>query len=408
MAVANRILNIVILLMAIVAVAFGWKLYDRRKELRARGDLFAKTISQTAQVLDDQSPEQIADELQTDDTGGQGKLGWAEFHNDYKMNSGQGIREKMKTFTDQAESIRKQRDNLSEYIVGIAADFDHDPLQVTDLNDPAEDKSVKQLAELKNHLGEYYKRDKFLTASLKGFHEQLYPDSALDVKELMQPENYHAAQSKVKEGISHLQDMNQRYSNALSTAVSKLGGEERLGVTPEKIREVNPADVESMIKGIEKIMDTVAEVENLRVQIKAVEEQLAKAKDELDRANEEIAKHLIKIDSLKKLNEGLNVKVAKLQGIINSMKGGPLNPQSVGRHFDGKVKKVNYDYNYVIIDIGGKDKIVYGTQLTVARDREFICNVVVTKVYKNFAVAEIMPENKQGEVIEGDRVVALE
>ncbi len=79
--------------------------------------------------------------------------------------------------------------------------------------------------------------------------------------------------------------------------------------------------------------DKDMELTLLRVQIKTLEEKLAKSTDELERANEEVARHLLKIDSLKKLNEGLNIRSAKLMGALSSMKGSAMSPGHVHRGY---------------------------------------------------------------------------
>ena len=77
------------------------------------------------------------------------------------------------------------------------------------------------------------------------------------------------------------------------------------------------------------------------------------------------------------------------------------------RAFDGKITKINYDFNYVVLDIGGDKKIPMHLTMTVARHQEYICQVRVTKIYKSFAVAEILPDMKKGDPIPNDRVVYL-
>lgn len=404
MALANRLLNVVILVMALVAVVFSWKLWDRRKELRERGDALANFVSGAATDLDENSAKPIGPEVKATENGAKGALGWEAFHADSSKYRGL-----LDRFQTRARDIRKMRDDLSGELVKVGAKFDNKNFDVPGFNDP--DKSAQMRKDLMDHLTTYYERDKFLVKSLKGFNELLDPQNFdWDEAKLMARENYVAAEAKVTEGIKSLQDYNRRYADTLSQAVAKLGGEERLGVTAERIREVKPADIESMLRGIEIIMTTVKEVENLRAQLKVVNDQLAKAKDDLDAANEELSKHMIKIEQQTKVIEGQKAKISDLEHRISAMTnggrvGGPLVNLD---KFDGVVMKVNYDYSYVIIDIGGKDQLVYGTQLAIARDREFICNVMVTKVYQKYAVADIVPENKQGEVLEGDRVIGLQ
>ena len=71
----------------------------------------------------------------------------------------------------------------------------------------------------------------------------------------------------------------------------------------------------------------------------------------------------------------------------------------------GSVLDVNYDRNYVLIDIGGMHNMRPNYTMIVARNDELICKVKTTRVYKKYAVAEILPELNKGAVIAGDRVI---
>ena len=73
----------------------------------------------------------------------------------------------------------------------------------------------------------------------------------------------------------------------------------------------------------------------------------------------------------------------------------------------GRIVKVNYEYGYVIIDRGRKDNIRPNLELTVSRERAYIGQLVVSRVYKDYAVAEILPNQAGGLVISGDTATFL-
>jgi hypothetical protein len=75
------------------------------------------------------------------------------------------------------------------------------------------------------------------------------------------------------------------------------------------------------------------------------------------------------------------------------------------KKLSGSVVDVNYDWNYVIINLGAKDNLPPKLEMIVAREKEYICRVVVSKVYDDYAVAEVLPDLKKGKVLEGDRVI---
>jgi len=81
----------------------------------------------------------------------------------------------------------------------------------------------------------------------------------------------------------------------------------------------------------------------------------------------------------------------------------PDSPGEPGKAFTGKVMSVIHKAGLVILDTGRDDGLPLGLVMTVRRDREYLCQVRVTKLYPEYAVAEIIPKGKEGEPIQGDR-----
>jgi chromosome segregation ATPase len=71
----------------------------------------------------------------------------------------------------------------------------------------------------------------------------------------------------------------------------------------------------------------------------------------------------------------------------------------------GKVVAVDPKYDFVILDIGGNQGVVENGRLLVNRNGRLVAKVKVTSVQPNRSVANILPEWKQDEVMEGDQVL---
>lgn len=71
----------------------------------------------------------------------------------------------------------------------------------------------------------------------------------------------------------------------------------------------------------------------------------------------------------------------------------------------GKVLAVDPKYDFVVLDIGGNQGVVERGQMLVNRDGKLVAKVRITKVEPNRCIANILPEWKQGEVMEGDQVL---
>jgi hypothetical protein len=74
----------------------------------------------------------------------------------------------------------------------------------------------------------------------------------------------------------------------------------------------------------------------------------------------------------------------------------------------GSIIAVDPKYDFVILDIGGNQGVVPDARMLVSRDGKLIAQVKVTTVEPNRSIANIMPEWKQDEPMEGDQVVARE
>lgn len=71
----------------------------------------------------------------------------------------------------------------------------------------------------------------------------------------------------------------------------------------------------------------------------------------------------------------------------------------------GKVVAVDPKYDFVVIDIGANQQLVPGANMLVNRDGKLVAKVKITRVEPNRAIANIIPEWKQEDVVEGDQVV---
>ena len=48
---------------------------------------------------------------------------------------------------------------------------------------------------------------------------------------------------------------------------------------------------------------------------------------------------------------------------------------------------------YVMIDLGTKDKVKIGQEFTITRGKTYICNVVIKKLYETSSICRIIPES---------------
>jgi len=71
----------------------------------------------------------------------------------------------------------------------------------------------------------------------------------------------------------------------------------------------------------------------------------------------------------------------------------------------GNVVAVDPKYDFVILDIGGNQGVVERAKMLVNRDGKLVGKVQITSVEANRSVANVLPEWKQDEIMEGDQVI---
>jgi hypothetical protein len=71
----------------------------------------------------------------------------------------------------------------------------------------------------------------------------------------------------------------------------------------------------------------------------------------------------------------------------------------------GKIVAVDPKYDFVVLDIGSNQGLLPDAKMLVNRDGKLIAKVKITRVEPNRAIANIIPEWKQDDVLEGDQVV---
>jgi len=71
----------------------------------------------------------------------------------------------------------------------------------------------------------------------------------------------------------------------------------------------------------------------------------------------------------------------------------------------GRVVAVDPKYDFIVLDIGGNQGLVPDAKMMVNRDGKLVAKVIITRVEPNRAVANIIPEWKQDDIMEGDQVV---
>jgi chromosome segregation ATPase len=131
-------------------------------------------------------------------------------------------------------------------------------------------------------------------------------------------------------------------------------------------------------------------------QLETTPEQVRSFKAQLAQSNEERDRYADENKLLLHNNNELKVQLSRYVGPEIEPKMRPL---------AGKVLAVDPKYDFVVLDVGGNQGVVENGRLLVNRDGKLVAKLRVTKVEPNRSIANILPEWRQADVMEGDQVL---
>ncbi|MEO5802425.1 MAG: hypothetical protein ABIR24_02765 [Verrucomicrobiota bacterium] len=226
---------------------------------------------------------------------------------------------------------------------------------------------------------------------------------------------------KVKEKI--VTTMNERDQNAKDRDAEKAA---KIKVQGEL--KTTKADLEStkntLAKTQKDLEDTTAKADELTKQKTELTTQLATVKGERDAAQDK----LVQWDFIKKTPDEVKKVIAdlattqkerdvfvaenktllrernKLQAKLDDLIGPNQDPE-LPTGLKGQVVAVDPKYDFVVINIGGNQGVLERGVMLVNRGGKLVAKVRVASVSPDRSIANILPEWKQAEVIEGDQVL---
>lgn len=400
----NRILNVLILVLALVSAAYSGLLFQRRVELRDRGEKLADAVAVVAKDLDENSgtaySKDITRELVKGEKGEDldgGKLGWAYYHSvrDPESKSYPKFDALLSKFKEQAIAIRAQRDRLATAVNEHATLFQQ----------PSEPAAIQNVASYEEAVTNVHKglegirkRDDEIFSKIESTANQI--GVAITKDELMDIANYEKPLNTLSVTVSKTKERSENYVDTLQEAVQKIDAHD-FEVNPQSLRDEEGyiAALAAIRNDFGNINQKLKDYEQHKVQFLVAKDELERTRAALESANANQAALESKMASMESQFAAMKRKYDRLMDETSTTQTSQLNK------IEGKVINVNYDWNYVIINLGKKDNLPESLEMIVAREQEFICKVLVSRVFENYSVAEILPKNQKGNAIEGDRVI---
>jgi len=189
--------------------------------------------------------------------------------------------------------------------------------------------------------------------------------------------------------------------------------EEDLATTKTKLTK-SEADLKSTTANLAAKEKEAAELSDDLVRAKAdrdVAQQLTEVWRKMNVTPDAVRAMIVSLDRTKEdlaitkdENKVLYGKVVQLTGRLETLVGTNQAPE-LPAGTKGKVVAVDPKFDFVIINIGGNSNLVERGELLVNRNGKLIGKIRIAAVQPNQSVANVMPEWKKEEIMEGDQVL---
>ena len=134
-------------------------------------------------------------------------------------------------------------------------------------------------------------------------------------------------------------------------------------------------------------------------------EEFAKAKQSYQALSNELTTLRQAKEALeKRVKEMLAARAKEAEQIVVRPNGQPAPAQPAAKNLEGKVLVVNREFNFVVLNLGSKDGLKAGSRFNVLKGDKKIGTVEVERLYENMSAANVLEEEKKGQVKEGDTV----
>lgn len=134
-------------------------------------------------------------------------------------------------------------------------------------------------------------------------------------------------------------------------------------------------------------------------------EDLAKAKQSYQALSNELTTLRQAKEALeKRVKEMLAARAKEAEQIVVKPGAGPTATAPSPQALAGKVLVVNREFNFVVVNLGSKDGVKAGSRFAVLKGDRQIGTVEVERLYDNLCAANVLVEEKKGQLQEGNAV----
>jgi DNA repair exonuclease SbcCD ATPase subunit len=404
MGMVNKIVNIVVLVLAVACVAFGSMLFKKREQLRFRGDKMAAVIGKVSQTMDKESESDYAKKLSSAKLELNDKKDTQAVENKGKtlhLTNYDNIDNVLKPFEKQVDEVVKQRDDLAGALNTVS-----ETLKIPETYGVTVFKSLKTYADKKTSLlglvEKVNTRDEAVIGQVVSSAGTL--GFTVDVSALKDLDNFRPPLSDFGAKVENFKKRLDNYASHISKICSIL--------------EVSAPSLAGE--------DYSAELAGSEDRVKAKKEEfeqtkrdLASTKAKLQETEEKLSSAITKTAELEKQIASLNEAIGKYRKMIGGedMDKEPPQEAELAKKLIGKVLEVNDKWDFIVIDLGKNNKMHLGAskkeifvplpegkKMIVSRGDRPIAEVKIVRVNESCSIADVIPGKKYGSIQPGDKV----
>lgn len=405
MAIVNKVLNGLIALLAILTCYVSINMYNKRVVLKDRGDKLQKVVSQTAKSLDGEEGSSALGTTYGEDLADD-KLSWEKWAESEDARA--EYEKKINELPGAAKTVVEVKAGLAKAAVGIAKTLET-PAAAEENFETSLNYATgweKGMTSIQEHAGKVTAQRDGLVAGIVATSKAInkpVSEEALTIESESYDKTLEILADNAKTLKSRADDLSTSYAESVAKLKKALGDKFKLRTDEDLLKsesaqdykeasaDFQTKDVATIAKAITKYLrseqiiaklqaDNVEQAEEIRV--------LEKNAQVLKNNNAEL---LI-------LNQAKDNKIKKLEDELN---------KSVPKDLVASVLSFDDKFDFVIIDKGRKDQLVESAELIVhTKDYNYVCKLVVSKLYDDKAVCEIIDtEIKKGNPATGDVVI---
>ena len=405
MALVNKILNFVILALAVLACVVSINMANKRVVLKERGDKLQKVVSQTAKSLDGEEGstalgttygEELADS----------ELAWEKWAE--SPDARDAYEKKINTLPEAAKTVVDVKAGIAKAAVSIAKTLDT-PAAAEENFETSLNYATgweKGMSAIDEHAGKVTAQRDGLVAGIvatsKAINKPVSEEALTDIEGKSYEKSLEILADNAQNLKTRADDLSTSYAESVAKLKKALGDKFKLKTDEDLLKSESAQDYKEASADFQT--KDVATISKAIAKYLKSEQVIAKLQaDNVEQAEEvrALEKSLIVI---KKQNEELLIigqakdnKIAKLEKELN---------KTVPKDLTASVLNFDDKFNFVIIDKGRKDQLVESAELIIHRDFNYVCKVVVSKLYEDKAVCEVIDTQiKKGNPATGDVVI---